>query len=359
MKKYLLFIFIIIIFIILYFFFINGVESYSVSYKLNDFNINEQYDKENKYYKFEVIKEDLKIDFVYAGKYTKDRKIVDKINSKEVNNYKCYQLIFNKKEKTDFVCIDENNNYVSLNIANNYLNDDTVLSNNNNIEIYNDKFEYYLWNGYGFIDVNNSNNYKLLKNESYDNELYYVYEDIIMIADYDQKRTFNKFYLFNTKDKSVEEFKFEYSISFDSYFMGDYDGLIYLFDKKNSVQYKINLDKQKISVSSDKNGGFFYDYEETTKSLKELKYKDLIFNKYNLYNYKLVDNTLYLNYYKSNINIKVTTKNVDSIVQISNEDVYYLSNDSLYHYSINGKEEKLLKYFEWNFSSTGKIFIFN
>lgn len=359
MKKYLLFLIITIIFIILYFFFINGEESYSINYELNNYKVVETYDKDNKFYKFEIMTDELNIDFVYDGKYTKSRKIINKINKKDINEYVCYQLKFNNNDKTEFVCIDDNKNYVSSNIANNYTNNDKVLSSKNNIEIYNDSYDYYLWSGFGFKEVNSGTNFKFLKNESYDNNLYYIYNDTLLIADYDQNRTFNKFYLFNTKEKSIEEFEFDFNISFDSYFMGDYKDYIYLFDKKNSVQYKINIEKKKISISSDKNGGFFYDYKESTKSLKELKYKEVTFNKYYLYNYVLIDNALYLKYFNSDINIKVTNRSVDSIIQIDNKDVYYLSEDTLYHYSVNGNEEILLKYFEWNFSSNDKIFIFN
>lgn len=359
MKKYFLFILIILFFVIIYFFFINKEKSYSINYTLNDYNIVENYDKDNKYYKFEIKSNEINIDFVYEGKYTKNRKIINKIINKEVNNYMCYQLVFNNKDSTEFICTNDNNKYVTMNIANNNIENDNVLSKNNNIEIYNNNYNYYIWNGYGLVEVNSGNNYKFLKNESYTNDLYYLYNDKLLIADYDQNRTFNKFYIFNSLDKTIEEFKFNYNISFNSYFMGDYKDYIYLFDRKNSIQYKINIEEQKISISSDKNGGFFYDYKESTKSLKELKYKDLIFKKVNLYNFSLIDNQLFLNYYKSDIRIKVTNNKVDSIVQIDNKNIYYLSDDQLYHYSVNSNEKKLLKYFEWNFSSNGKIFIFN
>ena len=77
MKKYFLFILIILFFVIIYFFFINKEKSYSINYTLNDYNIVENYDKDNKYYNFEIKSNEINIDFIYEGKYTKNRKIIN------------------------------------------------------------------------------------------------------------------------------------------------------------------------------------------------------------------------------------------------------------------------------------------
>ena len=55
----------------------------------------------------------------------------------------------------------------------------------------------------------------------------------------------------------------------------------------------------------------------------------------------------------------VTKYTVTDIVQVSDDVVYYLVEDSVYKYKYNGKEEKLLTNFDWQFSYKNKIYIFD
>ena len=74
-------------------------------------------------------------------------------------------------------------------------------------------------------------------------------------------------------------------------------------------------------------------------------------------NYVVEDNYLYkvLNNYK----IKVSNHQITSIIRIIDNDVYYLVGDTLYRYTNNNGEEKLLKHKEWKYNYKNQIFIFN
>ena len=69
-----------------------------------------------------------------------------------------------------------------------------------------------------------------------------------MIADYDNKYEFNKFYLIDIKKGKKETITSNQSISIDSYVQGSYKNDIYLFDKNNKIQYQINIKTKSFSL---------------------------------------------------------------------------------------------------------------
>lgn len=358
MKKYIIFIAFIIIVIVSSFMFFNKPKSYEIKYVKDDFEIVENYDLKRKLYSFTLSNKKDEFYFILDKKYTKARKIVDKIDVINKKNNKCVSINVDSN-KLPYVCKSENE-YIDGYIAGIKGKEETKKVNSYvNVDIFDKKLDYLIWDGFGLVDLHNKKEYHFLKKESYNNNLSYQLDDKIVFADYDAKRTFNKFYIFDNKAKKVEEWKFDYDISIDSYFMGHIGKYIYMFDKKNATQYRLDLNKKKIKITSNKDASIFFDKEETTISNSKIQFKEMLFNYDEVYNYVIENGSLYLKYCYFDKKIKVSSNNVTSIVKTSGNTVFYLADDTLYSYNPYGGEKKLLQNFEWKFSYQNKIIIFD
>lgn len=357
MKKLALFISFIVIIFILFLVFTNNSRNYSVTYKIDNYDIEEVYHKDEKYYSFIISNEDKRFNFVYESDYRSDRKIVENLDVINNDNIFCIKPEV-LKMNFNYVCYTDK--YVDEYVAGINDNEESkIIGTVSNIEVYNKDNTYYIWNGKGFTDILNDNKYNFLKKESYDNSLSFQGEDYIIVADYDQTREYNKFYIFDYNKKKIEEWDIKYNINTDSYFMGNVEGNLYLFDRKNSIQYKLDIKNKKIDKISNKENGEYYNKEWKKISLNELKYYDKTMSDDNLYDYLLINNKLYLNIDNSENNILVSDKDIDTIITVNNNKVYYMVDESIYSYKYGEGEKLLLINFEWNFSYKNKIFIFN
>lgn len=360
MKKYVVFIIFIFIIIFSYIWYTNRAHPYVLEYTIGDYKIKEEYRTDSlNFYQFEVKKEDVTYHFVSSHSYTKDRYLIKKVLEEQKEKNVCLSLnLF--KENTPFLCYD-GKNYSDAYIAELIDLEEPKKKNTvANTEIYDDTYTYLLWDGYGLNDITNKREYHFLKKESYDNPLSYQYQNLMLIADLDSSREFSKFYLYNHKKGETEEWEFDGKISHNSYFMGSVGNYIYLFDMKNKTQYRLNAKKKALKITSDKEGALFYENDVlSTKALNQLQYKPVLFLFSKLYQYKVIDNHLYLTYPNSEQKIKVSNKEITSIIKEDNDTIFYLSKETLYMYSPKTGEKQLLKNFEWNFSYQNKIYIFN
>ncbi|MCH5166780.1 MAG: hypothetical protein J1F35_02700 [Erysipelotrichales bacterium] len=358
MKKLISLILFIILLIVGYLIFSNRKKDYEVSYQQDGFEVSESYKVENSNYYLTLAKDDKIYEFTINNNYTKNRKNIDKINIQENDDYECVSIeLFS--QKLPYICNKDGLYYDSYIAGLNEESEVTEIRKVSQISVYNDAYDYYLWNGYGITSILDKKEYNFLSKESYDNNLSYQLHEYLIVADYDRDREFDKFYVFNSKEKNITEFKFDYKISFNSYFMGDYDDFIYLFDRKNKVQYKIDLYKNKISICSDNNGALYYKDGWETIGINKLVYNDYYFENTSLINYLLKDGSLYYSYMNSDINVLFDEGDISTILDYEVNDIFYLKKDELYKYNINEGRTLLLSYFEWNFSYSNKIFIFN
>ena len=331
---------------------------YRVSYKLNGYEVTESYDLE--FYKFNIKKDDIDIDYAFEHKYSTKRKLVKDIKcEKDDKEYNvCTISVFNKEQTVR----SKDKQLYSINYGNTSEINEEVKKTVDNIKIYDEGFVTLVWNSHGFKDISNNKDYNFIDNEQYDNPLTYQYNQYLIVPDYNQSRTFNIFYIIDTNKQKLEKWKISPKISFDSYFLGDKDGLIYLFDKENKKEYSISIDKRKISKVSNSNGGYIYDGKLSNYSLDDLKYKDLQFDNNRIFNYHIKDNKLYFNYYGSNKDIDVIEKfKAEKIISVDNDSdyVFVLSGDTIYNATSSGVYKKVASYFEWNFSTNNKVFIFD
>lgn len=358
MKRLVGFILFIALLIVLFVLFANHKKNYELSYEKDGFTIKEEFKKQGNNYYFYIEQDDKTYAFLLKHKYSNRRKIVNKIEVSENAGYSCLRIdVFG--EVLPYVCLNDSKYYDGYYTGVINRKESNLINTVNQIAVYDETLDYYLWNGYGITNILEKKDYNFLEKESYDNKLSYQSGNYLIIADYDATRDFNKFFVFNFKTKKITEFSFDYNISFNSYFMGDYDNKVYLFDKKNKIQYCINVEKSKIDIVSDDDGAVIYQNKWDTIGLNKLVYNDIYFENTNLINYALEDDKIYYHYMDLNQKVLIDEGDISTLIATSNNELYYLKKDALYKYNVNEGPTLLLSYFEWNFSYSNKIFIFN
>ncbi len=358
MKKLVVFISFIIFLGIGFLYILNKPKSYETEYNVDGYTITEKYDKKASYYNYVLMKDDLSFNFVSQASYSSHRKMITKIIEEKNDDALCVQPEA-KNDSFQMICY-KNKEYVDKYLAN--IESVSIPKRINkvaNIDIYDKDHEFIIWNNKGFKLLAENKDFKFLSKESYDNLLTYQGKDYIIVADYDQSRTFNKLYIYKEDKKEMDTWDLGVDISFESYFMGEIDDCVYLFDKKNKIQYSLDVSDKKIKITSDKDGALYYDRGLTHKSLDMLSYNEMKFEYENKYNFILEDNKLYLRFYGTEQKIRISDKEVAHVVYATDEEVYYLVNEELYSYNVNTGEKLLLINFEWNFTYLNKIFIFD
>lgn len=354
--------FFIILFLIISLFLYLKLKSYTyeVNYTLNSFKIREIYNKETSNYTFFIQHDNIIYPYNFENKYIRNKELIKDIkiynNKTEIcllpisdtlifypicninNELKVSQL--SKLEISDFKYQKINSNKIKHNKLNiNYLN-------GNNYLLYNYK-------GFYFIKENEINNIELFNKDIYTMNLVYELKEYVIIPDYNEDHYFNKMYILNKENGKVKELEFKYDISFDSIFLGDYKNNIYLLDKKEKKEYRINIKKLNIKESDFlilKNGKL----EHST--YKNIVNNNLLFDNKKEYSYKIIDNKLYqvINDYK----ILITDKEINKIIKEVDNTVYYLVDENLYMYNNIYGEVLLINNFEWNFNNTNMIYLY-
>ena len=160
-------------------------------------------------------------------------------------------------------------------------------------------------------------------------------------------------------------------ISTDSYINGVVDKKIYLTDKDNLIQYKIDPKKRKVEeVGNTNDGGLIYQnnefksinmYEFRKTQIKyEQNYTDIIsdyqyINKVNNNYYYLNNNTFYK--YNSTFGVtQVLFKSEAENIVMNNEDIYFIKDNKLYLY--DGYLKEILKYDELSFNSDNRYAVY-
>ncbi len=365
MKRFYLFISIIILTFISFIIIINIPKDYELEYKLKDITIKEEYIKDHDGYLYNLTYNDIDYPIFIKKKYTKKRKLIKEININSLENEIC--LNFNLDETYNLCSKD--NNLVSINtLSKSYLDkfnitlkENSKISTYEKIDIYDNTLNYYLWNYKGFININKDNKIlELFNNDNYDNPLTYENGKYLVFPDYDSKYYFRKIYVYNTEEEKLESKEFNYDISYDTYYLGEVENKLYFIDKKNKNEFYLDLKNLKYELVGNTKKGFqIYNgktFEKTTVN-KVIASETTFYKESYPVNYSLEENTLYQ--IIDNKKIKVSTLNVDKIIKISKDAVYYLVDDTLYKYNKESNETKLLINKDWSFNNNNRIFIFD
>lgn len=343
-----------------------STKSYSLEYSIDDYNISENYLKEDKTYYYEITYDKVKYNFIYESKYLKNRKLITGINKTEYEDYICLE-IESKQISTNPLCSKEKE-LIDYRLVPEELELDRKTDEENektyeNYTIYNQNNKILVWNykGFNYLENEDIKHISIFSKDIYDISLVGITNNYLIIPDYEQSYTFNKIYIVNLSNLKVDTWKIKYDISFDSYILGSNDKSIYLLDKKNKTEYELVPHKKKMRIiATDNRYGIIYKNGEQEKiRVNNLVNSKQEFTYLNNYKYTLDNNTLYLSYLDSNIKTKISDKYINNIININKDTIYYLVEDTLYRYNLEYGETKIMTYSEWKYNYQNSIIIYN
>lgn len=262
---------------------------HSINYNIGNFTINEKFTANDKYY-FKIKSDKISINFKIKENYNKDKKILKKLFYEEIDGYKCILPIYkNQKIITDVMCLNDNIIYYASSLNNKTITNKfkeygyetgtfqdkaQKLSISNTQSIYKEnisKNTYLAIETYKGLTLFNGKDtkIKLFENDIYKKPISLFTNKYYIVANYESEYTFKNFYLVNIINGEKTTIRSYDEISFDSYIMGEVDNNIYLFDKENKKQYKIDLKYESVEVVGNKNNIKFYNGKWETISLNE------------------------------------------------------------------------------------------
>ncbi len=363
--------------------------NYELNYKDQNYKIHEIY-KDNRY-NFEINIDNNYFVLDTQNLYHKKKKVIDKIYYYDTEDIKC---IYTPLENTNIICLENSklkSYYESSKHIKSFVKDlkqlgytnpswdikDSKIKTIDQVEVYQDNISdntyIYLYKYNGFFKITNKYLSKIntFKNDTYLNTLGVQIDKYYVIPNYDDKHDFKEIYVYNMKNDKKKTIKLKNKISTDSYINGVVDKKIYLTDKDNLIQYKIDPKKRKVEeVGNINDGGLTYQnnefksinmYEFRKTQIKyEQNYTDIISN-YQYIN-KVNNNYYYLNnntFYKYNSTFGVTQvlfKSEAENIVMNNEDIYFIKDNKLYLY--DGYLKEILKYDELSFNSDNRYAVY-
>lgn len=208
-----------------------------------------------------------------------------------------------------------------------------------------------LFNGSEYKTIN------IFKKDRYSNDLMVIKDKYLVFPNYSEEYMFDGVIIMDVSTGKYKEFSTNFSISYESEYVGEKGSNLYLFDKKNNNLIEINVKKAKAKIVGDKINGYFkYD------GLKKVRTKlsEYTSGKVNFFNKKeevLSVNSNYLFYkYNKEVKTKFFTEEVN-VVSTNKDKVYFIYKDNLYSYSM-GKVKEIAHYFELNFNSKDNVFTY-
>ena len=324
------------------------IKEHEVSYTIDKYNIKEHfYINKNHYYDLIINKNKENYTYTIKQNLSKQKRIIKEIKTYKSNNLICIVPIYKEDIELNIYC-DLNNEEVS--------NDYLLKTNNNDfkkikkkikkykiklpksyntnekykkVTIYQknilDNYNYYIWNYKGIIVLNNKElkYQKILDYDLYDNIMATAIERYYVVFENTNVNGIENIYYYDSRSNKLNKFKLKEKIDKDSYINGVVDNYIYVTDRKNKKEYKINITKQ-IITQVDDNVNYIV-YENNKKNT--LSKSDFFMNDQYFTNKQIKDS-------------KVT----NSLDLIKEENYYYYYKDSKIYKVLdtNKKYSKLL-----------------
>ena len=369
----------------------------SINYKLNingnKVKIKETYNDSNYYIEISTSKNTYPIRLY--NNFSKKRKIVENIYLYSDESIECILPIIEEKAYTDFICNKDGllYNYNSIdNIPNldkyvegiNLYNKKIFSGNPNSIKVIN-SIKYNKYSNFKNISaittynglIVNDSEIKLFEKDIYNNEISAFLNQYYIVANYEDKFSFDYFYIINIETKEINKLKLKEPISYDSYIQGIVDNKIYLYDKDNENQYEIDIENNKINIVSSKDYIKYYSNKKWEKLNKAKANKETYFNydtldnNFSNYNYVKESEDYYYLFKKEGISYKlyrVDKNNIDiykylinipvTNIYTKNDSLYYIYKDKLYYYSDSTGLKIVYQNPELEFNNTIKYYIY-
>lgn len=252
--------------------------NYQVKDEKQKITIDENYSKKNNY-RYDLIYEVNGIKFYQTFlKNLKNRNyLVQKVRYVEDSKYKCIYPIYKEQSiKLDAICYDGKYYYPYQTIKGNSLDIDNFINSikeypfkdkneengikKNNVTIFLDNLikghKLFLENykGLYIIDDNGKlENITLFENDIYKKTIHGFTNQYYVVANYNNLYATNELLSVSLKDGKVKTLKKKDALSFDSYTQGVIENKLYIVDKSNKVQYKIDPKSEVIKKIGDEN----------------------------------------------------------------------------------------------------------
>ena len=354
---------IILLFLILFLF---VPKNYTKKYTRDNYQIVESYNKKTKRYSLSISLDDKVYEYNFDSSY-KGKKLIKSIETLSNDNASCI-INHMKNNNTSILCIEDNKNIdyrlvTSLDLSNyksrrDNDNSGKKIDNITTYDLMNKNYLIWNYNSFKFIEKNNSGDIKLFDSDYYNISIATVINNYMVIPNYDSAFNYKELILINLKNKNKEVWKLNYDVSFESYVLGTYKDSIYLVDKKNKVEYELNIKKRTMDVigNEGRDGKILVDNKFESISMLKLVNNIMSFTYGDDQKYILEGSNLLLK--TANTKVLVTKQGVSKVVYSDKNYVYYLVGDDLYYYDQSNGEVKVMNYFEWNFNNNNSIFIY-
>ena len=330
------------------------------NYKINDYNIKEVFNNKNKRYNLTISKDDNIYEYYFDSKNL-GKKIINNIEDVSNDDNSCIIISIKNSNKMP-LCKDIDYHLVDnidfSEYKKEYNNDYKTVDKTNVYNTMNKTYFIWNYNNFSFINDKETTNIDLFKSDYYNISIATTIKDYLVIANYDEQYNFKELIFINMKNKNKDTWQLNHEISYESYVLGTVDNYIYIVDKKNKLEYRLDIKKKEMKVvGNDTNGGITYNngkYDDV--SMYKLINNEVTFDYGYDQMYIIDDNKLYLQ--TSNTKVLVSNKKIAKIIYQNNNYVYYLVGDTLYYHSLIDGEVMIMKNFEWNFNNNNVIFIY-
>ncbi|MBR3145690.1 MAG: hypothetical protein IKF47_00315 [Bacilli bacterium] len=389
-KKIILVIFLLVL---VYFGYRILIKEHEVSYTIDKYRIKEHfYINKNHYYDLIISKDKLNYTYTLDKNLSKEKRIIKEIKTYKSNNLVCIVPIYKENIELNVYCNLDNEEVSNDYLIKTYNNDFKIIkkkikkykikypSNKNIYKKYKkntvfqnnilDNYNYYIWNYKGILVLNNKElkYQKILNYDLYDNIMAVSIDRYYVLFENTDVNGIKNIYYYDSKNKKLNTFKLKEKLSKDSYINGVVDNYIYVTDRKNKKEYKINILKKIITqVDDDIN---YITYQNNKK--KELSKSDFFMNDQYFDNTYTVDNKIkdnnYYYYYKNNRIYKSldTNKKHSKLLleledikewKVYNDIIVIMAKDTIYQYTEKEGLRKIVKSNElkYNYKNIYKI----
>ena len=389
-KKIILVIFLLVL---VYFGYRILIKEHEVSYTIDKYRIKEHfYINKNHYYDLIISKDKLNYTYTLDKNLSKEKRIIKEIKTYKSNNLVCIVPIYKEDIELNVYCDLDNEEVSNDYLIKTYNNDFKIIkkkikkykikypSNKNIYKKYKkntvfqnnilDNYNYYIWNYKGILVLNNKElkYQKILNYDLYDNIMAVSIDRYYVLFENTDVNGIKNIYYYDSKNKKLNTFKLKEKLSKDSYINGVVDNYIYVTDRKNKKEYKINILKKIITqVDDDIN---YITYQNNKK--KELSKSDFFMNDQYFDNTYTVDNKIkdnnYYYYYKNNRIYKSldTNKKHSKLLleledikewKVYNDIIVIMAKDTIYQYTEKEGLRKIVKSNElkYNYKNIYKI----
>ena len=305
------------------------IREHEVSYTINNYNINEHfYINKNHYYDLVITKDRENYTYTIEKNLSKEKRIIKEIKEFKDNNLVCIVPMYKKDTELSVYC-DLNNKEVSIDYLIKTNNSDfkTIkkklkkfkISYPSSSESYTEykkntvyqknlleNYNIYIWNYKGILVLNNKKlkYQKILNYDLYDNIMATIVDRYYVLFENNDINGIEKIYYYDSRKNRLNTFKLKEKIAKDSYINGVVDNIIYVTDRKNQKEYKINIFKKSIErIDNDINYIVYENNKKKKVSKSDFFTTDQIFN-----NQKMDDN-------------------IDKSIELIKEEDYYYENN--------------------------------